>query len=96
MKASCKVKVGAFRWSRPGYAETMNAAGVQGLLADKADAMAGMCNATFVQKGNEGPGYGTKKARGKLANGRVVTTVSRHGLASELRHNRLASVLGGA
>ena len=93
-KAKCEVKIKWKGWNRGGYAEVMNGGGVQGMLTEKANAIAAACNSTFTPKYGES-GYSTATIVGLLAIGRVVYTDSKHANVSERKHNRLQSAFGG-
>ncbi len=90
----CDVRLGSFRWSRAGYAEVMDSAPVQALVAAPARSVESACNASFEPKGGEGAGYETRAVQGRLAKGYVVKTATKHAYSSELKHNRLLGALG--
>lgn len=95
-KVKCKMRVERFKWKRSGYAEVMNSSAVQSLLRKPAKGLANACNADFDRKRGERVGYRAKRIQGKLANGWVVKTASKHAHASERKHNRLKRGLGGS
>lgn len=90
----CSVRLNSFKWSRCGYAEVMDSAPVQALVAEPAQEVLSASNASFAPDTGEGDGYAMRPMQGKLAKGYVVGTATVHAYNSELRHNRLLRALG--
>lgn len=94
-RATCRVKIGRFKWKRGGYAELMDSAGVQGMLDEIAQGAAASANSAFSPHPGEGAGYAVETVQGTIAKGRVIRTASPHAAASERKHNRLQGIFGG-
>lgn len=72
--AKCSVKLSKFKWSRAGYADTMNGGAVQRIVRSKAKAVKAAADASLSPGGYRHEGHEVKDVTGELANGCVVRT----------------------
>lgn len=85
-----------FRWSRAGYAELMDGAGIQGVVAEEADAIAERADAAMPKNGyTSAKHHKVADFQGKLAKGKVVYTRTRLAQYQQAQHKTLTESIGG-
>lgn len=86
----CKVRFGAFRWDRKGYAAAMDDPAVQALVRKPAERMAARLAASYESPpGEVGPPYVVRPVQGRLAKGCIVGTGTPGAARRELRENAM-------
>ena len=92
--AKCKVKFGAFKPNRGGYAAVMNGSACQSIVRDHAEKTKAAADGMLSADGYDtAEAHKVGTAHDKLANGYYVRTNTNHAKRSTLRHNTLKKAL---
>lgn len=87
---STGINFGKFTWDKGGYIALMNSSKVQSILEKKANAIENSANSALSKPdGHTQPGYKAKKWQGRMANGYVVHSNTRHGTNSQAKNKTL-------